>query len=358
MARSERPPRAPTARAARDGRPCESEPARPLALIAFGGNALLRPEDRGTVEEQRERAAEAAGWLAKLVRRGDDLVIVHGNGPQVGNVLIQMEEAATKVPPASLDVAVAQTEGAIGYLLEAALRDRLRAEDLEREVVTLVSLVVVDVDDPGFAGPSKPIGPFFPRFRAEMLEREMGWTMVEDSGRGFRKVVPSPRPLELLGVAAIRDLLDRGRVVIAAGGGGIPVRRDDRGRLRGVEAVVDKDRTAALLARQLGADLFVILTGVPRVTINFGKRNQRELPLLGLGEARRLLARRQFPAGSMGPKIEAAMDFVAATGKRVLITAVESLAGALRGESGTYIVSNQERRAIALGRGAAPGMAS
>jgi carbamate kinase len=332
--------------------------ARPLALIAFGGNALLRPEDRGTIEEQRRRAAEAAGWLVELLRRGHGLVIVHGNGPQVGNALIQMEEAATKIPPAPLDVAVAQTEGSIGYLLEAALRDRLRAEAIEREVATLLSLVVVDGSDPGFAAPSKPIGPFFPRFRAEMLEREMGWTMVEDAGRGFRKVVPSPRPLELLGTAAIRDLLDRGRVVIAAGGGGIPVLRDSDGRLRGVEAVVDKDRTAALLARQLGADLFIILTGVPRVTINFGKRNQRELSLLGLGEARRLLARRQFPAGSMGPKIEAAMDFVAATGKRVLITAVEDLAAALGGASGTYVVSNQERRAIALGRAAAPGSAT
>ncbi|MGH9362835.1 MAG: carbamate kinase, partial [Thermoanaerobaculia bacterium] len=283
------------------------EIARPLAVVAFGGNALLRPEDHGTVEEQQRRAADCAGWLIEFVRRGFDLVVVHGNGPQVGQVLIQMEEAATKVPPGTLDLAVAQTEGSMGYLLELALRNRLEAERMHLEVATVLTLVVVDGDDPGFREPSKPVGPFFSRYRAEVLQRELGWQMLEDSGRGWRKVVASPQPLEVLGVGPVRDLLTRGNIVIAGGGGGVPVVRRPDGTVAGVEAVIDKDRTSALLSRELKADLFIILTGVPRVMKNFGKKNQEELPVLGLSEARRLLARGQFPPGSMGYLLELAL---------------------------------------------------
>jgi carbamate kinase len=323
------------------------EIARPLAVVAFGGNALLRPEDHGTVAEQRRRAEDCAGWLVEFVRRGFDLVVVHGNGPQVGQVLIQMEEAATKVPPGTLDFAVAQTEGSMGYLLELALRNRLEAERMHLEVAALLTLVVVDADDPGFRAPSKPVGPFFSRYRAEALERELGWRMLEDSGRGWRKVVASPLPQEILGVGPVRDLLGRGNLVIAGGGGGVPVVRRPDGSVAGVEAVIDKDRTSALLSRELKADLFIILTGVPRVMKNFGKKNQEELPVLGLSEAKRLLARGQFPPGSMGPKIEAAIDFVAATGRRVLITDIEHLSAALEGESGTLIVTDQIAREAA-----------
>jgi carbamate kinase len=323
------------------------EIARPLAVVAFGGNALLRPEDHGTVEQQLRRAEDCAGWLVEFVRRGFDLVVVHGNGPQVGQVLIQMEEAATKVPPGTLDFAVAQTEGSMGYLLELALRNRLEAERMHLEVAALLTLVVVDADDPGFREPSKPVGPFFSRYRAEALERELGWRMLEDSGRGWRKVVASPLPLEILGVGPVRDLLGRGNLVIAGGGGGVPVVRRPDGSVAGVEAVIDKDRTSALLSRELKADLFIILTGVPRVMKNFGKKNQEELPVLGLSEAKRLLARGQFPPGSMGPKIEAAIDFVAATGRRVLITDIEHLSAALEGESGTLIVTDQVAREAA-----------
>ena len=323
------------------------EIARPLAVVAFGGNALLRPEDHGTVAEQLRRAEDCAGWLVEFVRRGFDLVVVHGNGPQVGQVLIQMEEAATKVPPGTLDFAVAQTEGSMGYLLELALRNRLEAERMHLEVAALLTLVVVDADDPGFREPSKPVGPFFSRYRAEALERELGWRMLEDSGRGWRKVVASPLPQEILGVGPVRDLLGRGNLVIAGGGGGVPVVRRPDGSVAGVEAVIDKDRTSALLSRELKADLFIILTGVPRVMKNFGKKNQEELPVLGLAEAKRLLARGQFPPGSMGPKIEAAIDFVAATGRRVLITDIEHLSAALEGESGTLIVTDQVAREAA-----------
>jgi len=315
-----------------------SPPRRPLAVVAFGGNALLHPDDLGTVEEQIRRADEAAGWLTDFVHRGYDLVVVHGNGPQVGQVLIQMEEAATKVPPGSLDVAVAQTQGSMGFLLETALRNRFRAEGHPRQVSILLSLVVVDDADPGFDRPSKPVGPFFSRWRAENLQRDHGWQMVEDSGRGWRKVVASPRPLEVLGADAVRGLLDSGHAVIAGGGGGIPVVRGEDGRLHGVEAVIDKDFTSALIARQLAADLFIILTSVAQVKRDFGTPRETALPVLTLVEARRLLDEGQFPPGSMGPKVEAAVEFVAATGQRVLITDIDHVSAALAGEGGTVIV--------------------
>lgn len=312
---------------------------RPLAVVAFGGNALLTPDDHGTVDEQKRRAEEAADWLVDLVvEQGHDLLIVHGNGPQVGQVLIQMEEAATKVPPGTLDVAVAQTEGGMGFLLETALRNRLAAAGSERAVSTLLTLVVVDRDDPGFEKPSKPIGPFFSRWRAEMLQRDQGWEMIEDAGRGWRKVVASPRPLEALGVPSMRRLLAAGDVVIAGGGGGIPVVRRDDGRLEGVEAVIDKDFTASLLARELGADLFVNLTGVPQVMVDFGEPSERPLTTLTAEEARKHLADGQFPPGSMGPKIRSALEFVEATARKVLITDVEHLPAAMAGQGGTAIV--------------------
>lgn len=313
-----------------------------LTLVAFGGNALLTRDDLGTVEEQRAHAEAAAEWLVDLVAAGHDLVLVHGNGPQVGHVLIQMEEAATKVPPGTLDVAVAQTQGSMGYLLELALRNRLDEEGLAKEVSIVLSLVVVDRDDPGFEDPTKPIGPYFSRYRAEALEREQGWTMKEEGrgpgGGGWRKVVASPKPLEVLGVPTLRGLLNGGSIVIAGGGGGVPVVREPDGRLVGVEAVVDKDFTAALLGGELTADLLVILTNVDRVSKSYGEEDEEPLPRLTAAEARELFEEGHFPAGSMGPKIEAAIGFVEATGKRVLITDIDHLPDALDGEAGTEIV--------------------
>ena len=231
-----------------------------------------------------------------------------------------------------------QSEGSIGYLLERSLVNRFRSAGIRKDVVTLVSQVVVDRDDPGFRKPSKPIGPFYTRYRAEYLTKRNGWLMVEDSGRGYRKVVASPRPREVLSLQAIRDALARGSVVIAAGGGGIPVYRNEEGNLKGVEAVIDKDRTAGLLAENLGADLFVILTSVDRVYLNFGRPDQVPAERLGVSEARRHLRDGQFPAGSMGPKMETAVDFVEKTGKEVLITSVEKLKDALSGKAGTRVV--------------------
>src|SRR5436309_14654213 len=267
---------------------------RKLAVVAFGGNALLQPEDRGTHEEQVARAKQAARWIAELVVRGYRVIVVHGNGPQVGNILIQAEEASTKVPPQSLDIAVAQTEGSMGFLLQQAIRNRLESIGIPGDVTTVLTEVEVDPTDVAFKRPTKPIGPFFTRYRAEALERDLGWTMREDAGRGWRHVVPSPRPLRILNVPTIVHILIGADVVIAAGGGGIPVVRGRDGQWRGVEAVIDKDFASALLAAELQADLFVILTGVAKVAIDFGKPSQRFVDRLTIDEAQRHLAENQF----------------------------------------------------------------
>jgi carbamate kinase len=312
---------------------------RRLAVVAFGGNALLRPEDRGTQEEQIARAKQAARWLAEIARLGYKLIVVHGNGPQVGNILVQAEEASTKIPPQSLDVCVAQTEGSIGFVLQQAIRNRLESIGSGGEVATILTEVEVDPNDPAFKRPTKPIGPFFTRYRAEALERDLGWTMREDSGRGWRHVVPSPRPLHILNINTISRMTESAAVVIAAGGGGVPVVRGRDGQWRGIEAVIDKDFASALLANDLKADLFIILTGVAKVAIDYGKPTQRDVDRMSVAEAEKHFAAGQFPAGSMGPKIEAAVQFVRASGKQVLITDVEHLREAIEGRDGTLIVS-------------------
>jgi len=311
-----------------------------IAVVAFGGNALLRPEDRGTQEEQIARAKQAARWLADIARQGYKLIVVHGNGPQVGNILVQAEEASTKIPPQSLDVCVAQTEGSMGFLLQQAIRNRLDSIGIGigGDVATILTEVEVDSADPAFKRPTKPIGPFFTRYRAEALERDLGWTMREDAGRGWRHVVPSPRPLRILNIETIVHMLESAAVVIAAGGGGIPVVRGRDSQWRGVEAVIDKDFSSSLLASELKAEMYVVLTGVARVALDFEKPSQRTVDRLTVSEAQRHLAEGQFPAGSMGPKIEAAIQFVTRGGKQVLITDVEHLRDALAGREGTLIL--------------------
>jgi len=310
---------------------------RPLAVVAFGGNALLRPEDSGETPTQLERARSAVRHLLPVLNRGYELIVVHGNGPQVGNLLLQAEVAAERVPPQSLDVCVAQTQGSMGFLLELAFDNELKAAGFRKRVVTLVTQVEVDAADPAFLKPSKPIGPFFSRERAEAMQKTAGWTMIEDSGRGWRKVVASPKPLAVRSADVVASLVNRGYIVIAAGGGGIPVVVPEEGELRGVEAVIDKDYAAAMLAAALSADLFVILTGVERVSRDFGKSTETPLARLDVATARALLAEGQFPPGSMGPKIDAAIRFVEAGGREVLITRAESLPAALEGETGTLI---------------------
>jgi len=310
-----------------------------LAVVAFGGNALLRAEDRGTHEEQIARAKQAARWLAEIVRSGYRLIVVHGNGPQVGNILVQAEEASTKIPPQSLDIAVAQTEGSMGFMLQQAIRNRLEAIGQPAEVATILTEVEVDANDVAFKKPTKPVGPFFTRYRAEALERDLGWTMREDSGRGWRHVVASPRPRKILNLTTIRHMIENIGVVIAAGGGGIPVARGRDGQWRGVEAVIDKDFASALLASELGADRYIVLTNVAKVALDFGKPSQRLLDRMTVAEAEQHLASGQFPAGSMGPKIEAAIQFVRARGGEVLITDVEHLRDALEAKDGTLITA-------------------
>jgi carbamate kinase len=317
-----------------------TEKRRPVAVIAFGGNALLRPQDHGTQEEQFTLAWKATRWLVEIVHRGFELVIVHGNGPQVGNIMIQVEEAITKIPPQSLDVCVAQTMGSMGFMLENQLRNRLNEEQLAKPVVTVLSEVEVARDDPAFENPSKPVGPYFTAYRANLLMQEQGWQMVEDAGRGWRKVVASPPPRRILDIEAVKQLVASGAVVVAAGGGGIPVYQDVGGYFRGVEAVIDKDYTASLLAQELDADLFIILTQVPQVAENYGRPNQRWLPQITVAKAKEMLEHNQFPPGSMGPKIRSALSFVEKTGKEVLITDAEHLKDALAHTGGTFVVAD------------------
>ncbi len=292
-------------------------------VLALGGNAL----GRGTVAEQLATLRETCAAIAPLVREGE-VVVTHGNGPQVGNELLRQERAADEVPPLPLYLNVAQTQAEIGAMLETEL-----AAASSRQVVCLLTHVHVDPDDPAFASPSKPIGPFYGEDEARALEREREWQLVEDAGRGFRRVVPSPDPLEIVELDAIRALLAGGAVTIACGGGGIPVVRRD-GRLKGVDAVIDKDRASALLATQLGAQRLVILTEVPAVYRRFRKSNQEEIRELSALEAESLIP--ELAEGSMRPKLEAAIGFARAGGE-TLITSFEVLAKALEGQAGTRV---------------------
>jgi len=311
---------------------------RRLALIAFGGNALLPENQRGIQGEQMKNAEKAAQLMVHIVRKGFELIIVHGNGPQVGNLLIQMEEAVTKIPPYTLDICDAMTEGSMGFMLERAVTNELRRHSIDKDIITLVTQVLVDRNDPAFEKPTKPVGPFYTKFRAQQLTREKKWTMVEDAGRGYRKIVPSPKPIDIVPKWIIRDLVQAGRIVVAAGGGGIPVIINNRGLYEGVEAVIDKDYASSLIAREVGVDLFIILTGINRVCLEFGKPGQREMPVLTIAEAQKYLDEGQFPPGSMGPKIRAAIEYIKAGGKEVLITSAAHLKAALIDRSGTRII--------------------
>ena len=315
---------------------------RPLAVVAFGGNALLRPGDSGTTEQQLARAREAVRHLLPILARGYELIVVHGNGPQVGNLLIQAELAAEHIPPQSLDFCVAETQGSLGFLLELAFANELPRAGFRKEVATFLTEVEVDAADPAFVTPTKPVGPFFSHERAVFLQENYGWQMAEDAGRGWRKVVASPRPRAIRGLAVAAALVNRGHIVIAGGGGGVPVVVSDEGHVRGVEAVIDKDYTASRLAASLSAELLIILTGVDRVSRDFGKPTETPLPEIDVATARKLLAEGQFPPGSMGPKIDAAAEF-AEDGGRVLITRAESLPDALEGRTGTIIAPMKRR---------------
>jgi carbamate kinase len=297
-------------------------------VVALGGNALMRPGERGTAAEQRANLREACEALRPLLGE-DELVITHGNGPQVGNELLRHERGAEEVPPLPLYLAVAQTQAEIGALIESELMPVAG-----RAVACLLTHVVVAEDDPAFSEPTKPIGPFYNEARAQELERDRGWKIVHDSGRGWRRVVPSPLPLEVVELESVRSLLRGGAIAVACGGGGIPVARRD-GHLVGLDAVIDKDRASSLLARELDADRLVILTEVPALYRAFGTDRQEEIRGLVADEAKALVP--ELAAGSMRPKVEAAIEFARATGHDALITSPAALDTALEGEAGTRI---------------------
>lgn len=311
-----------------------------LALIAFGGNAMLSAKERGTAKEQYNNARKAAKLMVDIIKKGFELIIVHGNGPQVGNVLLQMESASDIVHPFPLDVCDAMTQGSMGYMLERAILNELRKQSIDKEVVTVLTQMIVDREDGAFANPTKPIGPFYNALRAKQLKKENKWIMVEDAGRGFRRVVPSPKPIDVVPKRAIRAMVEKGIIIIAAGGGGIPVFLNSRGYIEGVEAVVDKDFASSLIAREAGVELFIILTGVDRVMEHFGTKNARPVKEMDLNRAQDMLDKGHFPPGSMGPKISASIEFIKKGGKEVIITSAEKLRLALVGKSGTRIVKD------------------
>jgi carbamate kinase len=305
------------------------------ALIAIGGNALIADGQRGTIDEQFGNARAIAGQVARLVDGGWRIVVTHGNGPQVGFILLRSEmfKGSPFIPKLSLDVCVADSQGGIGYIVSNSLLNELGAG----KVACVLTQSVVDVADPAFQHPSKPIGPAFSAEEATERRKLDGWTMVEDSGRGYRRVVPSPRPVGIVETPAIRALLEAGLVVIAAGGGGIPVVEEAPGVFRGVEAVIDKDLASAYLAATLGVPLLVISTGVDRVAVHYRRPDQRDLDRVGLEEVRGYLADGEFPEGSMGPKIRAAIEFLERGGQEVIITSVGCLEAAIAGGAGTHI---------------------
>lgn len=313
----------------------------PTAVVAIGGNSLVRAGERGTIAEQRRNLQATCEGIAAVLTRGYQVVITHGNGPQVGDALLRAEAAADQVPLFPLDACVAETQGSIGYLLQQALESTLGPRGLRRSVATLVTQVLVSRSDPAFRRPTKPVGPFYSREQAEQRRTTLHWEMVEDAKRGYRRVVPSPEPKAIIELLAIRRVLDAGGLAIACGGGGIPVILEDC-RLRGVEAVIDKDRASSLLASQLGAELFLISTGVDQVALDFGTTRERPLARMSMEMARRYLREGQFPPGSMGPKIEAALNYLENGGPQVRITSPEKIPAALESQAGTWITPDEK----------------
>ena len=311
-------------------------------LIAIGGNSLIRHGQQGSIGEQIENAANTCRYLATLIEQGHTLIITHGNGPQVGAQLIRSELASSQVYTLPLDSCDASTQGEMGYLLQNALRTALHERGISKPIVTILTQVVVDENDPAFAHPTKTVGPFYSQKVAEERKRDLGWVIVEDAARGYRRVVPSPQPLEIVELDVIEHCVNDGMIVIAVGGGGIPVVKD-HGVYRGVEAVIDKDRASALLAKKLGLKKFVISTDTDRVYLNFKQPDQKALDRLTLDLAKQYQSEKHFLAGSMGPKMEAAIDFISNGGDEVIITRPEFLVEAMNGTAGTHIVNNDIR---------------
>ncbi len=309
---------------------------KPTAIIALGGNALIREGQKGTIYEQFANTRKSLSGVIKLIEDGFNVVVTHGNGPQAGHELLRNERCSDEIPPQPLGVIDASTQGWIGYMIAQSLYNRLLKENIKKDIIPIVTQIVVSPDDPSIKNPTKPVGLFYEKKDVPILEKR-GWTVREDSGRGYRRVVPSPKPISVIEKNAIISILEKGGIVIAAGGGGIPVYTLGDGSLEGLDAVIDKDRASAVLGAEINAELLVILTGVEKVALNFRKENQTLIDRMNVEEAKKYLEEGHFPAGSMGPKIEAAIDFLQKGGKRVIITELDKAEEAFSGKTGTII---------------------
>lgn len=310
-----------------------------IIVIALGGNAILQAGQRGTIKEQLENVDIICAHLVEIIsNKRCKMVITHGNGPQIGNVLLQNEMASSLVPSMPLDMCGAATQGMMGYMIQQTLANRLRAAGLRHHITTVITQVIVSRDDPALKKPTKPIGTFYSFDEAQKLHRDKGWSMFEDSSRGYRRVVPSPRPFEIQETRIIRDLLEKEEIVIAVGGGGIPVIREEDRSLRGIEAVIDKDLAAEKLAEDINAAIFMILTDVEQVKLNYGSVAEVGISLMTADEAENYVKEGQFGEGSMKPKVEAGIRFIRAGGRRTIITALNKALEALEGQVGTMIV--------------------
>ena len=318
-------------------------------LLAVGGNSLIRAGEKGTIAEQLANARRTAREIVGLIREGFRIVLTHGNGPQVGAALLRSEAGASQVPGLPLDVCDACTQGEIGYILEQALEGELRSSDLYVPVVSVLTQSVISLDDPAMSHPKKPVGPFYSREEALERQRELGWQIIEDAARGYRRVVPSPEPTEIIELEVIRDLVDHGVLVIACGGGGIPVARQN-GQPVGVEAVIDKDRASALLASRLAVDLFVISTDTDYVYLDYKKPTQRPIEEVRASELKQYLEEGHFAPGSMGPKIESVLRFLRDGGKEAVITSAERLQQAVAGHTGTHMYPDEKAPELESGK--------
>jgi carbamate kinase len=318
----------------------DSQPSKHI-VIALGGNAILKAHQKGIVQEQLKNIRITSEQILEMIAQGHKIVITHGNGPQVGNLLIQQEEAHSKVPVMPMDVCGAMSQGQIGYMLEQVLDNLLRASGINRDVLTVVTRVMVDNEDPAFQNPTKPVGPFYDAEAKERYENQGNYIIREvkpGNDRPFRRVVPSPKPLRILEAKALKRLADAGVIIIASGGGGIPVTMDSKGNYHGVEAVIDKDLAGEKLAEAIIADVLLILTDVDKVFLNFGTPKQKALDLVRLEEAKAYLKEGHFSSGSMGPKVEACTWFLEFGGERAIITSLDKASSALEGKSGTHFI--------------------
>ncbi len=307
------------------------------AVVAIGGNALIKSGEEGTIYQQFANARETCSNLMQLVKRGYEIILTHGNGPQVGFALRRHERSRDVIPPYPLGVCVAETVGSIGYMLQQTMQNTVKEFGLKKDTVTIITQVVVDKADPSFTNPTKPIGQFFTKEEIDIKVKNDDWKVTEDSGRGWRRVVPSPRPIRIVEKDTIGHLLKMGKIVIACGGGGLPVIEFEDGSLDGAEAVIDKDYASSKLAQQLDIDEFIILTNVEKVSLNYGKADEVQLDVLTLEDAKRYFDEGHFPPGSMGPKIDAAIEFLENSGRRVIITSHDRLIEGIQGNAGTTI---------------------